>query len=117
MRVIFYRLCELNTSFRRALNRRRLAQRPHTAAGGAHRRIALPYLADAATLSELGAIRVRKESQMKHVIVAAIVCAFSFASAAQAATCKSTAAEKNLHGAALTSFMKKCESDAQKTCD
>lgn len=54
---------------------------------------------------------------MKKVVIAVVICAFSFASAAQAATCKATAAEKNLHGAALTSFMKKCETDAQKSCD
>jgi hypothetical protein len=33
------------------------------------------------------------------------------------ATCKSDAADKKLAGAALTSFMKKCQSDAKKTCD
>lgn len=32
-------------------------------------------------------------------------------------TCKSRATEKKLAGAAMTSFMKKCESDAAKTCD
>lgn len=32
-------------------------------------------------------------------------------------TCKATAAEKKLAGAAMTSFMKKCQSDAQKSCD
>jgi hypothetical protein len=36
---------------------------------------------------------------------------------AQNATCKAQATEKNLHGAALTSFMKKCQTDAQKSCD
>lgn len=33
------------------------------------------------------------------------------------ATCKSQAADKKLAGAALASFMKKCETDAQSTCD
>jgi hypothetical protein len=33
------------------------------------------------------------------------------------ATCKSQASDKKLAGAALTSFMKKCESDATKTCE
>ena len=33
------------------------------------------------------------------------------------ATCKSDAADKKLAGAALKSFMTKCESDAKKTCD
>ncbi|MFL9825591.1 PsiF family protein [Rhodoplanes sp. SY1] len=34
-----------------------------------------------------------------------------------AASCKAQATEKKLHGAALTSFMKKCETDAQAACD
>jgi hypothetical protein len=36
---------------------------------------------------------------------------------AQGASCKSQAADKKLAGAAMTSFMKKCQSDAQKSCD
>jgi hypothetical protein len=32
-------------------------------------------------------------------------------------TCKSQATDKKLAGAALTSFMKKCETDAQAACD
>ena len=32
-------------------------------------------------------------------------------------TCKSQAADKKLAGAALNSFMKKCEADAQTACD
>jgi hypothetical protein len=36
---------------------------------------------------------------------------------AQSADCRTTAAEKNLAGAALTSFMKKCERDAQSACN
>jgi hypothetical protein len=36
---------------------------------------------------------------------------------AQSPSCIAQAAEKKLTGAALTSFKKKCESDAQKTCD
>jgi hypothetical protein len=36
---------------------------------------------------------------------------------AQTATCKAQSADKKLSGAALTSFMKKCESDAAKACD
>lgn len=35
---------------------------------------------------------------------------------APATTCKASAAEKKLAGAALNSFMKKCQSDAQKRC-
>jgi hypothetical protein len=33
------------------------------------------------------------------------------------ATCKSQATDKKLAGAALNSFMKKCETDAQSACD
>ena len=32
-------------------------------------------------------------------------------------TCKAQATDKKLAGAALTSFMKKCESDAAKSCE
>jgi hypothetical protein len=37
--------------------------------------------------------------------------------AAAASTCTAAAAEKKLAGAAKTSFMKKCESDAAATCE
>jgi hypothetical protein len=40
-----------------------------------------------------------------------------FSTGAFADTCKGTAAEKKLAGAAMTSFMKKCQTDAQKSCD
>jgi hypothetical protein len=36
---------------------------------------------------------------------------------AQTPTCKAQAADKKLAGAAMTSFMKKCESDAKKSCE
>lgn len=36
---------------------------------------------------------------------------------AQSPSCKAQATEKHLAGAALTSFMKKCETDAAKACD
>jgi hypothetical protein len=39
------------------------------------------------------------------------------ASSAHAAACKVEASNKKLAGAALTSFMTKCEKDAQATCD
>lgn len=39
------------------------------------------------------------------------------AGSAYADSCKATAGDKKLAGAALTSFMKKCESDAKKSCD
>jgi hypothetical protein len=40
-----------------------------------------------------------------------------YAAAALAATCKETATEKKLAGAALTSFMTKCQKDAHASCD
>lgn len=49
----------------------------------------------------------------------AIVIAIAFtmiAGAAQAASCKADASEKKLAGAALNSFMKKCETDAKAAC-
>ena len=49
------------------------------------------------------------------IAFAAMLCATG-AFAAEA-TCKSQAGDKKLAGAALTSFMKKCESDATKTCE
>jgi hypothetical protein len=36
---------------------------------------------------------------------------------ALADTCKATAESKKLHGAALNSFMKKCETDSKAACD
>jgi hypothetical protein len=52
---------------------------------------------------------------MKRIILAVIIAAF--AGHAQAASCKSEASSKKLAGAALTSFMKKCESDAKASCE
>ena len=39
------------------------------------------------------------------------------AGSAHAAACKLEASNKKLHGAALNSFMTKCEKDAQAMCD
>jgi hypothetical protein len=52
---------------------------------------------------------------MKSIILAA---AFSLvAGSAFAASCKVEAGNKKLAGAAMTSFMKKCETDAKATCE
>jgi len=52
---------------------------------------------------------------MKTFVLAA---AFALVSgAAMADSCKMEAGTKKLAGAAQTSFMKKCEKDAQATCD
>jgi hypothetical protein len=56
------------------------------------------------------------ECTMTRLLIAAVICSFAFATGAQAG-CKSTAADKKLAGAALTSFMKKCEKDVAAMCD
>ena len=52
---------------------------------------------------------------MRKIAVALAVCLVS--SAPAFATCKSDAADKKLAGAALKSFMTKCEKDAKGTCE
>lgn len=54
---------------------------------------------------------------MKSILLAVVVLLSSSAAWADGPTCKGTAAEKKLAGAAMTSFMKKCETDAAKSCD
>ena len=49
-------------------------------------------------------------------MIAALLCGSAGAALADG-TCKSTAADKKLAGAAMTSFMKKCSNDAAATCD
>jgi len=54
------------------------------------------------------------------VVLAVLMLAFAGgigAFAQNTTTCKAQAAEKKLAGAALNSFMKKCQTDAQKACD
>jgi hypothetical protein len=50
-------------------------------------------------------------------LAVALSCAVFSGAIAADETCKSQADAKKLAGAALTSFLKKCESDAQTTCD
>ena len=52
---------------------------------------------------------------MKQIVLAVILS--MIAATAQAASCKSQAGDKKLAGAALTSFMKKCETDATAACE
>jgi hypothetical protein len=47
----------------------------------------------------------------------AALCVIVSAAAAQSPTCKAQATDKKLAGAALNSFMTKCEKDAQTSCD
>jgi hypothetical protein len=51
---------------------------------------------------------------MKSILLAAVL---TLVAGQAFATCKSDAADKKLAGAALTSFMKKCQKDAQTSCD
>jgi hypothetical protein len=52
---------------------------------------------------------------MKKIAIALVL---TFATTgAYADSCKATSTDKNLHGAAQTSFMKKCETDAKTACD
>ena len=51
-------------------------------------------------------------------IVMVLMASFFMTPTVYAATCSEQAAEKNLHGAAKASFMKKCEKDqTQKVCE
>jgi hypothetical protein len=52
---------------------------------------------------------------MKQIVLAVVVA--MIAGNAEAASCKSEAGDKKLAGAALTSFMKKCQSDANAACE
>jgi hypothetical protein len=52
---------------------------------------------------------------MKKIVLAFAICLVS--SAPAFATCKSDAADKKLAGAALKSFMTKCQKDATTTCE
>jgi hypothetical protein len=53
---------------------------------------------------------------MRYLVVAAFAVVLIASAHAQTATCKASAAEKKLAGAALKSFMTKCEGDANKAC-
>jgi hypothetical protein len=54
---------------------------------------------------------------MKPIILALVISVLGVTAAAAEGTCKLNASEKKLAGAALNSFMKKCETDAQTTCN
>jgi uncharacterized membrane protein len=54
---------------------------------------------------------------MKKALLAAAFALCTTTAYAQTPTCKAQAADKKLAGAAMTSFMKKCESDAKKSCE
>ena len=54
---------------------------------------------------------------MKPIILALVISVLGVTAAAAEGSCKLNASEKKLAGAALNSFMKKCETDAQKACN
>jgi hypothetical protein len=59
---------------------------------------------------------------MKPIVIGALLSLLAFGAAAQSpsaqsASCKAQAGEKKLAGAALNSFMTRCERDAKSSCD
>jgi hypothetical protein len=54
---------------------------------------------------------------MRRILLVVALTLFAPAAYAQGSTCKSSATEKKLAGAALKSFMTKCERDAKSACD
>jgi hypothetical protein len=54
---------------------------------------------------------------MKYAIAAVLAGLLASGAYAQGATCKVQAGDKKLAGAALKSFMTKCEKDAKASCD
>jgi hypothetical protein len=54
---------------------------------------------------------------MKRLVLALVLSCFAIGGAIADPTCHDKATEKKLAGAALTSFMTKCEKDAAATCD
>ena len=54
---------------------------------------------------------------MRRLALAFVFTALALSTALADESCKAQAGDKKLAGAALTSFMKKCESDAASMCD
>jgi hypothetical protein len=54
---------------------------------------------------------------MRAIAICTILMLGILPAAAQTATCKSQATDKKLAGAALKSFMTKCQKDSKATCD
>lgn len=63
----------------------------------------------------LTGVSVRQREEFMKTIVLAV--SLSLMASSAFASCKSDAAAKKLAGAALTSFMTKCEKDATATCE
>jgi hypothetical protein len=54
---------------------------------------------------------------MRMILMSAVLSLYAATALAAGTSCKETATGKKLAGAALTSFMTKCQKDAQATCD
>ena len=54
---------------------------------------------------------------MRVIAMSAVLLLYATAALAADTSCKQTATDKKLAGAALTSFMTKCQKDAQASCD
>jgi hypothetical protein len=54
---------------------------------------------------------------MRGIIIAGVLSLLSVGAMAAPPTCKNEASAKKLAGAALTSFMDKCERDAKTSCE
>jgi hypothetical protein len=54
---------------------------------------------------------------MRLIVMSIALSLYAAAALAAGTSCKDTAADKKLAGAALTSFMTKCQKDAQAACD
>jgi hypothetical protein len=84
-------------------------------------RISRPFVALWSSRMCVSQVQQRGENAMRMLVLVGLVCAFAGSvvgsAYAQNPTCKAQATQKKLAGAALNSFMKKCESDAQKACD
>ena len=54
---------------------------------------------------------------MRIIAMSIVLSLYAATALAAGPSCKATATEKKLAGAALTSFMTKCQKDAQASCD
>ena len=54
---------------------------------------------------------------MRIIVMSFVLSLYAASALAAGPSCKEAAAEKKLAGAALTSFMTKCQKDAQASCD
>jgi hypothetical protein len=72
--------------------------------------------AGSAVAPKRGALGQQGE-RMRMILMSAVLSLYAATALAADTSCKETATSKKLAGAALTSFMTKCQKDAQSTCD